>query len=154
MAGKYKDISKNIIKNLPKVDKNNKVLKKIDCFDNAAYTESFFSFLSSKLLNQHQFIHGIDFYGSFLGIKNKLKVDITDELEYLYDYDFHKNKNILFDTDKINEGLMEDDTRKNRVQIEICGDETLNVDTFDANSFNEIFRELTIENVEKFNNII
>ena len=107
MAGKYKDISRNIILNLPKVGESDKILKKIDCFDNAAYTDSFFSFLSSKLLNEHKFIHGIDFYGSFLGIKDKLKVDITDDLEYLYDYEFfHKNKNVLFETDKINEELI------------------------------------------------
>ena len=142
MAGKYKDISLNIIKNLPKVGENESIIKKIECFDNSAYTDSFFSFLSSKLLNQHDFIHGVDFYGSFLGIKHRMKVDITDDLEYLYDYDFlHKNKNILFETDKINEGLLDDDTRKNRTTIEITGDEKLNVDTLDNDMFDGLFME-------------
>ena len=154
MAGKYKDISLNIITNLPKVEESSSIIKKINCFDNSAYTDSFFSFLSSKLLNQHKFIHGIDFYGSFLGIKHRLTVGITDDLEYLYDYDFfHKNKNILFETDKINEGLLEDDTRKNRTTIEINKeDEELKVDTLNNDAFSGLFMELTKENLKKFNN--
>ena len=121
MVGKYKGISKNVLENLPKISDNKEtILKKIICQDNAAYTDSFFSYLSSKILHNHSFVHGIDFYGSFLGIKDKLKIDITDDLEYLYDYDFfHENNNILFDTDKINEALMDDDTRKNRNAIKI-----------------------------------
>ena len=71
--------------------------------------------MSSQLLNNYNFVHAIDFYGSFLGIKETFKYNITDDLEYLYDYDFfHKNNGELFTTDKINEELLEDDTRKNR----------------------------------------
>ena len=76
-----------------------------------------FSYLSSKLLNDYGFVHGIDFYGSFLGIKENFRVDITDDLEYLYDYDFFHNNNTLFTTDKINEELLDDDTRKIEIII-------------------------------------
>ena len=66
MVGKYKDISKNVLENLPKITDNKEtVLKKIICQDNSAYTDSFFSYLSSKTLHNHGFVHGIDFYGSF-----------------------------------------------------------------------------------------
>ena len=151
MAGKYKDISQNIIRKLPKLNNKN-ILKKIDCYDNSAYTDSFFSYLTSQLLNNHRFIHGLDFYGSFLGIKENFKIDITDELEYLYDYDyFHKNKNILFRTDEINEELLDDDTRKNRKKINIGDNERLNIENIDNTIYEGVFKELTLKNVEKHN---
>ena len=33
--------------------------------NNSSYVDSFFSFLNSKLIHTHGFIHGVDFYGSF-----------------------------------------------------------------------------------------
>ena len=151
MAGKYKDISQNIIHNLPKLNSKN-ILKKFNCHDNSAYIDSFFSYLTSQLLNTYKFIHGIDFYGSFLGIKENFKFDITDELEYLYDYDyFHKNRNILFRTDEINEELMDDDTRKNRTKIDIGNNEEIKIESIDNDIYDGVFEELTKENIEKHN---
>uniref|UniRef100_A0A6C0FAL1 Protein kinase domain-containing protein n=1 Tax=viral metagenome TaxID=1070528 RepID=A0A6C0FAL1_9ZZZZ len=151
MAGKYKDISQNIICNLPKLNNKN-VLKKIDCHDNSAYTDSFFSYLTSQLLHTYKFIHGIDFYGSFLGIKENFKFDITDELEYLYDYEFfHENKNILFRTDEIHEELMEDDTRKNRKKIKIEGSEEIKIENIDNEMYDDVFQVLTTQNIKKHN---
>ena len=37
--------------------------------NNSAYVDGFFSYLSSQLLHTHDFIHGIDFYGSYLAIQ-------------------------------------------------------------------------------------
>jgi hypothetical protein len=48
-------------------------------------------------LNQHGFVHGLDFYGSFLAIKKDLKLNIIDDLEYLVQSEFfNKHKNSLF----------------------------------------------------------
>ena len=52
---------------------NNTVFDRINCLDNSSYVDGFFSYLSSKLLNEYGFVHGIDFYGSFLGIKKNIK---------------------------------------------------------------------------------
>ena len=51
-------------------------------------TDAFFSFLTSTLLNHHDFKHGIDYYGSYLGIQDRFKINIEDDLEYLHDSDF------------------------------------------------------------------
>jgi hypothetical protein len=151
MAGKYKDISKNIIINLPKLNNTN-VLKKIVCYDNSAYTDAFFSYLSSQLLNTYKFTHGLDFFGSFLGIKEKFRVEITDELEYLYDYEhFHENKNILFSTDEIHEELLDDDTRKNRKGLQIGDDTELEIANIDNSIFEDVFQALTENNIGKHN---
>jgi hypothetical protein len=152
MAGKYKDISKNDGLILPDIS-GNSIYKRINCVDNASYIDGFFSYLSSKLLHEHGFVHGLDFYGSFLGIKEKFKYDITDDLEYLYDYDFfHNNKNVLFSTDKINEGMLDDDTRKNRKRIVVENNLDIDIEELDDKIYKGVFKELTKENLEKFNN--
>ena len=99
MVGKYSKLNTGEYLALPQL-KNNICHKKTLDQNNTAYVDSFFSYLSSKLLNVegNNFIHGLDFYGSFLGIQNKFELNICDDLEYLYDSDyFHKHKNVLFD---------------------------------------------------------
>ena len=61
--------------------------------NNSAYVDGFFSYLSSQLLNTHGFIHGIDFYGSYLAIQNEFTINIIDDYEYLMKNDFFKEKN-------------------------------------------------------------
>ena len=61
--------------------------------NNSAYVDGFFSYLSSQLLNTHGFIHGIDFYGSYLAIQNEFTINIIDDYEYLMKNNFFKDKN-------------------------------------------------------------
>jgi len=78
LIGKYeKDTSK--LRNLPKYNIETNALSKIASVHNTAYIDCFFSYLSSQLLNKYEFKNGIDFYGSYLGIQDKFKMDITDD---------------------------------------------------------------------------
>lgn len=63
--------------------------------NNSAYVDGFFSYLSSQLLHTHDFIHGIDFYGSYLAIQKDFIVNIFDDQEYLMKNEFFKDKNGL-----------------------------------------------------------
>jgi hypothetical protein len=74
---------------------------KLDEVNNSAYTDSFFSYLSSNLLTKENFVHGIGFYGSYLGIKRKFKYNIEDEIEQLHNSTFfYENNNKLFTLNK------------------------------------------------------
>ena len=78
--------------------------------NNSAYVDGFFSYLSSQLLNTHGFIHGIDFYGSYLAIQDEFTINIIDDYEYLMKNDFFKEKNgklFKFD-DKVFEDCSDD----------------------------------------------
>lgn len=152
MVGKYKKVSKEKIMELPKL-KDAKCSKKVSDKNNSAYTDGFFSYLSSILLNHYKFPHGLNFYGSFLGIQSKHSVNIIDDLEFLYNSDyFHENLNELFETEDINEELLEDDTRGHRKKLvlEKGGNIKLNCEELDTKIFKDIF-DLTKENVEKHN---
>lgn len=83
MSGKY-DLNDPITKNLPtdcstETDTHPKILSP----SNASYVDGFFYYLSSVVKNHHNFVHGIDFYGSYLGIQDRFKMNIEDDLEYL-----------------------------------------------------------------------
>ena len=61
--------------------------------NNSAYVDGFFSYLSSQLLHSHDFIHGVDFYGSYLATQKDFIVNIFDDQEYLMKNNFFKDKN-------------------------------------------------------------
>ena len=63
MLGKY-DNSYNIFE-LPTFEKNNSIHPKFNIIYNSAYVDSFFSYLSSQLLNYYNFHNGINFMDLF-----------------------------------------------------------------------------------------
>lgn len=106
--GKYKNID---IKTLPKPSKKSKIAE-MDDINNLAYIDSFFYYLSSILLNKYNFLHGIDFYDTFLGISNKFKYNISEEIDTLISNSYFKeNHNKLFNID--NTELFQDKPKLN-----------------------------------------
>lgn len=98
LIGKYeKERSRLTI--LPTLtESESKGLPKIDSLYNSAYIDCFFSYLSSNLLHRYDFKNGIDFYGSYLGVQEKFKMDITDDYDYLLESEFfHSKNNILYE---------------------------------------------------------
>ena len=103
MVGKYEPY-KEIICNLPSLSSQT-VHSKVHDPNNMAYVDYFFSYLSSQLLHTHNCLHGIDYYGSYTGIQEQYKIDITDDYEYLQSSSYFKNNhNILFKTSRISPG--------------------------------------------------
>ena len=96
---------------------------KLDEINNSAYTDSFFSYLSSNLLTKENFVHGIGFYGSYLGIKRKFKYNIEDEIEQLHNSTFfYENNNKLYTLNK--ELNNTSSSQKNRQKL-VLEDETI-----------------------------
>jgi hypothetical protein len=93
MIGKYK-LEDNNIATIPKLNSTpEEVHPKMLFPHNTSYVDCFFTYLSSCLLHQKNFEHGIDFYGSFLGIQKVHKVCVTDDVEYLHQSEFY-NKHV------------------------------------------------------------
>ena len=96
LVGKYNHNDSQLF-NLPSFDKTTKIHPKLADPNNSSYIDGFFSFLTSQLLNNHNFIHGVDYYGSFLAIKNNYKINVIDDIDYLIQSDFFINqKKILY----------------------------------------------------------
>ena len=141
MVGKYKDVSNNedyVTTILPKY--NVQTIEKIDNVNNMAYTDGFFTYLSSKLKSNYNNPHCIDFYGSYLGIKQQYKFNIYDDLEFLYESDYFSEKmNTLFKLNgDIDNDLFNFNTRKNKNRLKF--DKTIdNVSVCEDIDFDDVF---------------
>ena len=107
MIGKY-PVQDDIIRTLPSPSESSTFPKLAD-ENNASYIDGFFSFLSSQLLEHHGFLHGIDYYGSYLGVQDKFKMNASDDIEYLYTSDYF-NRNVgkhFFISDDVRQHISE-----------------------------------------------
>ena len=71
---------------------------------NSSYIDNFFCYLSSQLLNEHGFPNAINYYGSFLGIQEKFKMNVADDIEYLLQSEYFKqNKGKIYEIEQTDE---------------------------------------------------
>lgn len=140
LVGKYNYNDPNLF-NLPSFDKSTRVHPKLSDSNNSSFIDGFFSFLTSKALYDHQFIHGLDYYGSFLAIKNDYKINIIDDLDYLVYSDFFiKQKGILFDVEDYSHLIDNDEVKKLQpLNISTSLKSNLSVKSIDENIFENIF---------------
>jgi len=83
MIGKY-DVQSKKTTVLPDSTLNKEViLPKLLDYNNASYVDNFFCYLTSQMLHKHCIPNCLDYYGSFLGIQEKYKANIIDDLDYL-----------------------------------------------------------------------
>ena len=170
MTGKYHitDLKEDTdLFNLPSIaedpdtntNNKNKVHSKLLNINNSAYVDSFFVYLSSILLHNTNFIHGLDYYGSFLGIKKNYTFNICDDLDYLVQSDyFNKNKNLLFEVDDENYDYETNNqySSKNLKKLVIGDqsnnhDENLLLDLDDINNTMDVLDDIFIDNDDKGN---
>jgi hypothetical protein len=125
MNGKY-NTEDSKIRELPKLNSTEEsVYKKLLDTNNASYIDGFFSFLSSQLLNTHGFKNAVEYYGTFLALQDKFKMNITDDYEYLMDSTFfNNNKNKLFEISKnTHYPFMNFNSRGNKMRLKISDGE-------------------------------
>ena len=73
LTGKYNINDENLFK-LPTYNNNDNVMPSIMDINNSAYVDGHFTFLTSMLIHNNHFIHGVDYYGSFLAHKINFKL--------------------------------------------------------------------------------
>jgi len=129
--------------------------KKLADRNNVSYVDNFFCFLTNELLCGHGFIHGIEYYGSFSGIQEKYKYDVSDDLDYLCNSTFFVNNNkklFIVDNEDMNELIREtSDTRTNKKKLKIVhsssfsADIEIPVEQIDDDFIDENVEETSIE---------
>lgn len=124
LIGKYQhDSAKQTC--LPQLKNNEYCHSKLLSYNNASYIDNFFNYLSSKLLHNYKWIHGIDYYGSNLSIQKRFKFNVFDDMEYLEESDyFMKNNNVKYDIEQLNSPmyLQNVHTKSNRPCLQIQED--------------------------------
>ena len=89
------------ISNLPQLNnEEGSVISKISTHYNSSYIDNMFNILNSHLLEKG-FVHGIEWYGSFLAVKKDFEFNIYDDLDYLFHSKyFLKNVGTMFQVPK------------------------------------------------------
>jgi len=126
-------------------------IPKIGSIYNASYIDNFFYYLTSQLLHTHGFVHGMDYYGAFLGIQAKYRIDVVDDIDYLEESSFFKkNRGILFDVENHINPFSNFGSRgnKNKIQIDDDADCPIELDSLDIEEEKEMAAEMTAEAVE------
>ena len=63
----------------------------INSYHNYAYVDAFYYYLTSKILEKG-FVHGLEFYDSYICLSKECEIDIVDDFEYLCDSNFFSEK--------------------------------------------------------------
>jgi hypothetical protein len=91
--------------------------------NNSAYVDSYFSYITSIMLHEHKFVHGLDCYGSCLAIKKNFRVNIVDDLEYLFESEyFLEHKDDFNISDELYEQFQPSQSCKFKRKLTIDGD--------------------------------
>ena len=90
LRGKY-NLETEITRTLPSIKSTETIMPKLLDVNNSAYVDGFFSYLTSMLKDTHGWVHGVEYYGSYLGIQKKFKYNIADDLEFVSNCPFFLN---------------------------------------------------------------
>ena len=153
MSGKY-EISESLLK-VPSFSPMEGVHPKIMDPNNSSYVDGFFYYLSSRLLEQG-FIHGIEYYGSFTGIKNNFNYNVIDDIEFLVESPFfNRNKGTLFNVPDFSHLLHdENESVKKRQQPLKISDESILLDIEDINEPTSTNEHIEFTTLEEFDPIV
>ena len=162
LSGKYSNVDNTVLMTLPKYGDGGAsgALPKVNDVNNSAYVDGFFTYLSSKIMHAHNFVHGLEYYGAFVAHKRQFEVDISDDVEYFSECSFfNANLGKIFHMDEYSfnqmslqtgmyQGTHSDRAYKpkiriqNQPQYETADDTVLiQLDTFDEAGLNTLFTD-------------
>ena len=140
LRGKY-DLETPLFKTLPKLNSTSETcMAKLLDVNNSSYVDSFFCYLTSMMKDTHNWVHGVEYYGSALAVQRNFRYDIVDDIDFLMKCPFFvKNINTYFTLDEDASIILREysgeGSRANRDKLNILEDSEvidLNVETLDA----------------------
>ena len=95
---------------------------KLETPHNASYIDNFFCYLSNQLLHTHGFVHGIEYYGSYVGVQKKYRMNMADDMDYLIQSDFfNENRGKLYELEHGENPFANFGSRNNKNKLNIHG---------------------------------
>jgi hypothetical protein len=156
LIGKYNIEDEHLFK-LPLLSTNeiSKIVNpKILCPNNSSYIDGLFSYLSGELIHSYNFINGVEYYGSYLGVKNNYKCNITDDIDYISQNPFFKKYiNKLFTLDDkymSNESYFKPSIKINHESNMI---KSLSLKSINDEFFDDVFEKSEIQSNENYNDL-
>ena len=119
LIGRYK--ANDNFRVLPNLSNNPH--EKLASLNNASYIDNFFCYLSSQLLHDHGISNGIDYYGSFMGVQKKFRMNLVDDIDYLTQSEyFVENRGKLYEVEESENPFANFGSRNNKNKLLIHND--------------------------------
>jgi hypothetical protein len=116
LIGRYK--SNDNFRVLPNL--TNECHEKLESLNNASYIDNFFCYLSSQLLHHHDILNGIDYYGSFMGVQKKFRMNLADDIDYLTQSEyFNENRGKIYEVEESENPFANFGSRNNKNKLMI-----------------------------------
>jgi hypothetical protein len=153
LVGKYTNFTSEQLFSLPTFDKSVVVHPKLEDCHNSSYVDGFFSYITSQALNQHKFIHGLDYYGSFLAIKKNYKINVIDDIDYLVKTDFFvQQQGVLFHVEDYSHLQLDSNESSaprqlKPLQISTSLKSGISVEAMDDSIFEDVFETMPADEV-------
>ena len=123
--------------------------------NNSAFVDGFFSYLTSKLKNKYGFINGLDCYGSFLSIKKNFRVDIQDDVEYLFESNyFMENKDKFNISESIYEHFQPTQSCKFKKKLNIKTSMDVDIEALDIDEIDDDILVQTIDLTNEMSDLV
>jgi hypothetical protein len=96
--------------------------EKLSTPHNASYIDNFFCYLSNQMLHTHGFWHGIEYYGSYVGVQKKYRMNLADDMDYLVQSEyFNENRSKLYELEEGENPFANFGSRNNKNKLNIHG---------------------------------
>ena len=124
--------------------------EKLSTPHNASYIDNFFCYLSNQLLHTHKFEHGIEYYGSYVGVQKKYRMNLADDMDYLVQSEyFNENRGKLYELEQGENPFANFGSRNNKNKLNIHGGSNVSRISLDEVLIDELAEEVTIEGVDE-----
>ena len=124
LIGKYK--SQTGLQVLPSYD--GECHEKIATPNNSSYIDNMFCYLSNQLLHHHSFLHGIEYYGSYLGVQKKFKMNLADDMDYLHQSEyFNENREKIYELEEMENPFSNFGSRNNKDKLMIHNNSNISI---------------------------
>ena len=96
---------------------------------NSSYVDNFFCYLSNQLFDSHSFLHGIGYYGSYIGVQKKFKINLADDMDYLIQSEyFNENRGKKFEVENSDNPFQNFGSRNNKDKLSIHDSSDINIE--------------------------
>jgi len=103
--------------------------EKLSTPHNSSYIDNFFCYLSNQMLHTHGFWHGIEYYGSYVGVQKKYRMNLADDMDYLIQSEyFNENRSKLYELEEGENPFANFGSRNNKNKLNIHGGSRISLD--------------------------
>jgi len=123
---------------------------KFTSIHNSSYIDNFFCYLSNQMLHTHSFLHGIEYYGSYMGVQKRFKINLADDMDYLIQSEyFNENRGKIFEVENSDNPFQNFGSRTNKDKLSIHNSSDINIEELELDIIEDVLVIESLDVIEK-----